>query len=192
MEPLGVHHVSVNVRDVDEAIAFYVGSLGMTVRADRPDFGFGGAWLDVGRPAGPPHRAPATAGGGSAFRHSCCLPRRRHRRSPGGGDRGERSRAGRPGAPVVPQRPERQPRRAAPACLRAVARDPRHDILFEPLAVGPKTLRNRFYQVPHCTGFGVEKPFSQARHRAMKAEGGWAAVLHGKEKKKIQKKKILK
>ena len=57
-----------------------------------------------------------------------------------------------------------------------MARDPRHDILFEPLAVGPKTLRNRFYQVPHCTGFGVEKPFSQARHRAMKAEGGWAAV----------------
>ena len=48
MEPLGVHHVSVNVRDVDEVIAFYVGSLGMTVRADRPDFGFGGAWLDVG------------------------------------------------------------------------------------------------------------------------------------------------
>ncbi len=48
MEPLGVHHVSINVRDVDEAIAFYVGSLGLTVRPDRPDFGFGGAWLDVG------------------------------------------------------------------------------------------------------------------------------------------------
>ncbi|HEY3613747.1 MAG TPA: FAD-binding protein [Gaiellales bacterium] len=57
-----------------------------------------------------------------------------------------------------------------------MARDPRHDILFEPLQIGPKTLRNRFYQVPHCTGFGVEKPWSQARHRAVKAEGGWAAV----------------
>ena len=56
------------------------------------------------------------------------------------------------------------------------ARDPRHDILFEPVAIGPKTLRNRFYQVPHCTGFGIDKPFSQAHFRAMKAEGGWAAV----------------
>jgi dimethylamine/trimethylamine dehydrogenase len=55
-------------------------------------------------------------------------------------------------------------------------RDPRHDILFEPVRIGPKTLRNRFYQVPHCTGFGVEKPWSQAWHRAVKAEGGWAAV----------------
>ncbi|HLB04809.1 MAG TPA: FAD-dependent oxidoreductase, partial [Gaiellaceae bacterium] len=29
---------------------------------------------------------------------------------------------------------------------------------------------------PHCTGFGTEKPGSQARHRGVKAEGGWAAV----------------
>jgi dimethylamine/trimethylamine dehydrogenase len=57
-----------------------------------------------------------------------------------------------------------------------VARDPKHDILFEPVQIGPKTLRNRFYQVPHCTGFGTEKPGSHARFRAMKAEGGWAAV----------------
>jgi dimethylamine/trimethylamine dehydrogenase len=57
-----------------------------------------------------------------------------------------------------------------------MARDPRHDILFEPLQIGPKTLRNRFYAVPHCTGFGSEKPASQARFRATKAEGGWAAV----------------
>ena len=55
-------------------------------------------------------------------------------------------------------------------------RDPRHDILFEPVQVGPKTLRNRFYQVPHCTGFGSEKPGSHARFRGVKAEGGWAAV----------------
>jgi dimethylamine/trimethylamine dehydrogenase len=55
-------------------------------------------------------------------------------------------------------------------------RDPRHDVLFEPVRIGPKTLRNRFYQVPHCTGFGTRKPFSQAGHRAIKAEGGWAAV----------------
>ena len=31
-------------------------------------------------------------------------------------------------------------------------RDPRHDVLFEPVRIGPKTMRNRFYQVPHCTG----------------------------------------
>ena len=57
-----------------------------------------------------------------------------------------------------------------------MARDPRHDILFEPIEIGSQTLKNRFYQVPHCTGFGSRKPGSQARHRAMKAEGGWAAV----------------
>ena len=57
-----------------------------------------------------------------------------------------------------------------------MGREPRHDILFEPVRIGPKTLRNRFYQVPHCTGFGAEKPGSQARFRGMKAEGGWAAV----------------
>ncbi len=52
----------------------------------------------------------------------------------------------------------------------------RHDILFEPVTIGPKVLKNRFYAVPHCTGFGTEKPFSQAAFRGMKAEGGWAAV----------------
>jgi dimethylamine/trimethylamine dehydrogenase len=57
-----------------------------------------------------------------------------------------------------------------------VPRNPKHDILFEPIRIGPKTLRNRFYQVPHCTGFGTEKPYTQARHRSIKAEGGWAAV----------------
>lgn len=48
MRPLGVHHVSLNVDDVEAALAFYVDDLGLTVRADRPDFDFGGAWLDVG------------------------------------------------------------------------------------------------------------------------------------------------
>jgi len=48
MEPRAVHHVSINVDDVDAALAFYVGTLGLTRRTDRPDFGFGGAWLDAG------------------------------------------------------------------------------------------------------------------------------------------------
>lgn len=55
-------------------------------------------------------------------------------------------------------------------------RDPRHDILFEPVQLGPKTMPNRFYQAPHCTSFGVELPGAQAHHRGVKAEGGWGAV----------------
>jgi len=48
MEPLGVHHVSVNVGDVGAGVAFYTGVLGGRLRDDRPDFGFGGAWIDIG------------------------------------------------------------------------------------------------------------------------------------------------
>jgi dimethylamine/trimethylamine dehydrogenase len=58
----------------------------------------------------------------------------------------------------------------------ALSTHPDHEILFEPVRIGPKTLRNRFYQVPHCSGFGTEKPWTQAAHRGIKAEGGWAAV----------------
>lgn len=47
MRPLAVHHVSINVSDVVAAVRFYTG-LGLTLRGDRPDFGFGGAWLDAG------------------------------------------------------------------------------------------------------------------------------------------------
>jgi len=56
-----------------------------------------------------------------------------------------------------------------------MARDPRHDILFEPIQLGPVTMKNRFYQIPHCNGFGSEKPLNQAYFRAMKAEGGYGA-----------------
>ena len=54
--------------------------------------------------------------------------------------------------------------------------DPRHAVLFEPIQIGPKTLPNRFYQVPHASGFGVERPQVQAAFRAIKAEGGWGGV----------------
>jgi dimethylamine/trimethylamine dehydrogenase len=54
--------------------------------------------------------------------------------------------------------------------------DPRYEILFEPIQIGPKVMRNRFYQIPHCNGFGSEKPYSQAHFRAVKAEGGFGAV----------------
>jgi dimethylamine/trimethylamine dehydrogenase len=57
-----------------------------------------------------------------------------------------------------------------------MTRDPRYDILFEPVRIGPVTARNRFYQVPHCTGIGWTQPETIARLRGIKAEGGWAVV----------------
>src|SRR5689334_13577584 len=54
--------------------------------------------------------------------------------------------------------------------------DARHAILFEPVSIGPKTLPNRFYQVPHASGFGSARPRAQAAFRAIKAEGGWGGV----------------
>jgi glyoxylase I family protein len=48
VKPSAVHHVSINVDDVDAALGFYVGLLGLEPRHDRPDFGFGGAWLQAG------------------------------------------------------------------------------------------------------------------------------------------------
>ncbi|MGD1878034.1 MAG: FAD-dependent oxidoreductase [Kiloniellaceae bacterium] len=55
-------------------------------------------------------------------------------------------------------------------------RDPRYDVLFEPVPIGPVTARNRFYQVPHCCGMGYRYPSSSAAMRGVKAEGGWAVV----------------
>lgn len=48
MKLIGVHHVAINVEDVDAAVEFYTKKLGMTLRTDRPDFGVPGAWLDAG------------------------------------------------------------------------------------------------------------------------------------------------
>jgi dimethylamine/trimethylamine dehydrogenase len=55
-------------------------------------------------------------------------------------------------------------------------RDPRYDILFEPVRIGPVTAKNRFFQVPHCNGMGHAHPYAHAAMRGMKAEGGWAVV----------------
>ncbi|MGZ9723997.1 oxidoreductase [Rhizobium miluonense] len=57
-----------------------------------------------------------------------------------------------------------------------MSRDPRFDILFQPVKIGPVTARNRFYQVPHCSGMGYRYPNAEAHLRGMKAEGGWAVV----------------
>ena len=56
-------------------------------------------------------------------------------------------------------------------------RDPRYDILFEPMAIGPVTAKNRFYQVPHCNGGGYRDPSAAAEMRAVKAEGGWGVIF---------------
>lgn len=57
-----------------------------------------------------------------------------------------------------------------------MSRDPRYDILFEPVKIGPVTTKNRFYQVPHCNGMGRLFPDSMIAMRGMKAEGGWGIV----------------
>ncbi len=55
-------------------------------------------------------------------------------------------------------------------------RDPRFNVLFEPIKIGPVTAKNRFYQVPHCTGMGYLRPRMLAEMRAVKAAGGWGVV----------------
>ncbi|MEX0304434.1 MAG: FAD-dependent oxidoreductase [Leisingera sp.] len=55
-------------------------------------------------------------------------------------------------------------------------RDPRYDILFEPVKIGPVTAPNRFFQVPHCNGTGRWAPRTVAAMREAKAEGGWGVV----------------
>jgi len=57
-----------------------------------------------------------------------------------------------------------------------MARDPKYDILFEPVQIGPVTAPNRFYQVPHCNTLGHGRPRAEAANRAAKAEGGWGVI----------------
>lgn len=55
-------------------------------------------------------------------------------------------------------------------------RDPRFDILFEEVRIGPVTAPNRFYAVPHATGHSPLMPNGSIGMREMKAEGGWGVV----------------
>ncbi len=48
--------------------------------------------------------------------------------------------------------------------------------LFEEVRLGPVTARNRFFQVPHCSGMGYGRPNTLAAMREVKAEGGWGVV----------------
>lgn len=45
----GIHHATVLVGDTERSLLFYRDVLGLAVDAQRPDLGFPGAWLNVGR-----------------------------------------------------------------------------------------------------------------------------------------------
>ena len=60
-----------------------------------------------------------------------------------------------------------------------MSRNPRYDILFEPVRIGPVTAPNRFYQTPHALGTGNAMPHTRAAMREVRAEGGWGVVNTG-------------
>jgi len=53
----------------------------------------------------------------------------------------------------------------------------RYSVLFEPVQLGPKTSKNRFWATPHAIGFGSDSAGSAAGYRSMRAEGGWGVVF---------------
>ena len=60
-----------------------------------------------------------------------------------------------------------------------MSRNPRYDILFEPVKIGPVTAPNRFYATPHALGTGNQMPHTRAAMRGARAEGGWGVVNTG-------------
>ena len=60
-----------------------------------------------------------------------------------------------------------------------MARNPRYDVLFEPVRLGPVTAPNRFYQVSPASGMTNALPRGRAAFRETKAEGGWGVVCTG-------------
>ena len=44
-------------------------------------------------------------------------------------------------------------------------REPRFDVLFEPVKIGPISAKNRFFQVPHCNGMGYRDISAHAMMR---------------------------
>jgi dimethylamine/trimethylamine dehydrogenase len=60
-----------------------------------------------------------------------------------------------------------------------MSRNPRYDLLFEPVRIGPVTAPNRFYAVPHAAGMTNAMPHMRASFRETKAEGGWGVVCTG-------------
>ena len=62
-----------------------------------------------------------------------------------------------------------------------MAREPRYDILFEPVRIGPVS-PNRFYQVPHCYGMGYRDPQRSPRcaPSRRRAAGPWCRASRRK------------
>ena len=60
-----------------------------------------------------------------------------------------------------------------------MSRNPRYDILFEPVKIGPVTAPNRFYATPHAIGAGNQMPHTRAGMREVRAEGGWGVINTG-------------
>lgn len=60
-----------------------------------------------------------------------------------------------------------------------MSRNPRYDILFEPVTIGPVVAPNRFYCTPHALGTGNQMPHTRAAMREVRAEGGWGVVNTG-------------
>jgi dimethylamine/trimethylamine dehydrogenase len=58
-------------------------------------------------------------------------------------------------------------------------RNPRYDILFEPVKIGPVTAPNRFYQVPHASGMTNALPRVRAQFREDEGRGRWGVVCTG-------------
>ena len=49
----GIHHVSINVTDLDRSVTFYTKMLGLMLDSARPDLAVDGVWLNL--PAGQLH-----------------------------------------------------------------------------------------------------------------------------------------
>ncbi len=60
-----------------------------------------------------------------------------------------------------------------------MSRNPRYDVLFEPVKIGPVTAPNRFYQTPYASGAGHQMPHTRAAIREVRAEGGWGVINTG-------------
>ena len=58
-------------------------------------------------------------------------------------------------------------------------RDPRYDILFEPIQIGPVVAKNRFYTTPHALCMGFTRLEEMIAYRQTRAEGGWGVICTG-------------